>query len=44
MQIDRYFSSIKGILEDIQKNQMGSMETVSNLFTETIANCKLRWR
>ena len=38
MQIDRYFSSIKGILEDIQKNQMGSMETVSNLFTETITN------
>jgi uncharacterized phosphosugar-binding protein len=38
MQIDRYFSSIKGILEDIQANQIEVMEKVAQLFTETIAN------
>ena len=38
MQIDRYFSSIKDILANIQENQIEAMEAVSKLFTETIAN------
>lgn len=38
MQIERYFSSISSILEDIQKNQMGAMNVAAKLFTETIAS------
>lgn len=38
MQIDGYFSAIKSILEDIQENQIGSMEAAAKLFTETISN------
>lgn len=38
MQINRYFSAIKSILEDIQENQIEAMETVSKLFTETISS------
>jgi uncharacterized phosphosugar-binding protein len=38
MQIERYFSAIKEILDEILANEMQAMETVSELFTDTIAN------
>lgn len=38
MQIERYFSKIKDILDEIQSNQTTSMKEVSELFTDTIKN------
>jgi uncharacterized phosphosugar-binding protein len=38
MQIERYFSAIKGILDNILTDETSIMEQVSDLFTETIVN------
>lgn len=38
MQIERYFSSILSVLTNIQEKQLKAMDTVAQLFTETISN------
>jgi uncharacterized phosphosugar-binding protein len=38
MQIEKYFEAIKDILQDILSNEKQVMESVSELFAETIAN------